>query len=142
MTQLPNPETLASLVSEATENMWGVPFTLADGGANRSGITHSRMVKLEVGGAPPLAIVVSSDDAGGTALGGMMFACDDKAVDNSMIDDSLCELANILAGQIKTLMAPNHSLGLPTVPDELPASNVILRIGARPATVYVSIAAA
>lgn len=152
MSELPTPETVASLVSEASENMWGVPFTLVEGaagnGATTHAGTHSRRVLLEMTGANALSVVVSSDEAGGTTLGGIMFACDEKEVNTGMIDDSLCELANILAGQLKTLMAPSHKLGLPTVLgskvafQQSESSQARLRIGEHAATVWVTVAAA
>lgn len=152
MNELPTPETLAGLICEATQNMWGVPLTLVgDANAADSGTSstpHSRMVLLEVSGAPTLSIVVSSDEAGGTALGGMMFACSRDEVSTPMIDDSLCELANILAGQLKTLLAPAHMLGLPTILDpkkfvhQHASSRARLQIGAQDASVCVTVAAA
>lgn len=151
MRDLPTPQTVASLVSEAAENMWGVPFTLVEGAlaesANGNG-AHSHAVLLEMSGANNLSVVVSSDDAGGAALGGIMFSCDREEVSMGMIDDSLCELANILAGQLKTLMAPTHTLGLPTMLRqkhsfrECELSQAKLRIGADDATVCVTVAAA
>jgi chemotaxis protein CheY-P-specific phosphatase CheC len=152
MIDIPSPETLASLVTDATVNMWGVNMTLIeDSGvatAPTASLPHSRAVVLEVSGAPTLSIVVSADETGGAALGSMMFSCDKSAVSTGMIDDSLCELANILAGQIKTLMAPTHKLGLPTVVSarervhgsEL--SQATLRIGEGEETVCVTVAAA
>ncbi len=152
MNELPTPETLADLICEATQNMWGVPLTLvgeaSTAGSGTSPASHSRMVLLEVSGAPTLSIVVASDEAGGTALGGVMFACPRDEVSTPMIDDSLCELANILAGQLKTLMAPAHVLGLPTVLDpkqflhQRASSRARLQIGEQDASVCVTVAAA
>lgn len=148
MSELPTPETVASLVSEAAENMWGVPFTLVKGGNGKATATpHSRTVLLEMSGTNSLSVVVSSDEVGGAALGGIMFSCDRNEVSTGMIDDSLCELANILAGQLKTLMAPTHVLGLPTVLpkkvfQECELSQAHLRIGEQDATVCVTVAAA
>lgn len=152
MSELPTPETVATLVSEAAENMWGVPFTLVEGSApanapNGNG-AHSHAVLLEMSGTSNLSVVVSSDDTGGAALGGIMFACERQDVSNGMIDDSLCELANILAGQLKTLMAPSHTLGLPTMLtqkhsfQQCELSQARLRIGSEDATVCVTVAAA
>lgn len=49
-----------------------------------------------------------------------MFACSPEEADPSMVQDALGELLNILAGQVKSLLALDHKLGLPR-PCEAPA---------------------
>jgi hypothetical protein len=145
MSKLPSSEALANLVNEAVENMWGVPLTYLAETTGQSHSVHSRMVRLDVSGAPGIAVVVSSDEAGGEALGGVMFSCSREELSPSMVEDSLCELANILAGQIKTLIAPDHLMSLPSVvaPDAVAAATELtcatLSIGGSAATVTVAV---
>jgi hypothetical protein len=53
-------------------------------------------------------------------------------LDESMIEDSLCELLNMAAGQIKGLLSADETLGLPkiTAPEQLsPQSQKAYRDG-------------
>jgi hypothetical protein len=44
-----------------------------------------------------------------------LFDCPPEALDSGMIDDSLCELLNMAAGQIKGALALDQALGLPKI---------------------------
>jgi CheY-specific phosphatase CheX len=68
---------------------------------------------LPIGGPRPLKVAVSSDHAGAQALSCAMFSMTIEEIDESMINDSLSELANIVAGQVKAMLGVNHALGLP-----------------------------
>ena len=74
-----------------------------------------RTAALSIPGRWPLSVALSSDAGGCAALGAALFACPPDQLDPSMIDDSLCELVNMTAGQIRLLMALDQALGLPRV---------------------------
>ena len=130
MTKLPNPERLAALVSNVTQTMCGISFGIAQ--PNDPAIACWRMASLNISGAHPLHMALYSDERGCTALGSALFDCAPEALDSSMINDSLCELLNMAAGQVKGALALDQSLGLPriiTVSDLSPRAQVSMQEG-------------
>ena len=116
MTKLPSPEALASLVSKVTETMFSMSFTLETANEPTFPWVEAppwRVCALPIPGARPLTVVIAADEPGALALGGAMFSCPPGQVDASMVDDSLGELANIVGGQVKNLLALDQALGLP-----------------------------
>jgi two-component system chemotaxis response regulator CheY len=112
---LPSPQSLARLVNTATEMLYNSRMTFGGGSASDLpdlGEGHTVMVPLI--GAPTYLVTATSIGDGGYQLAGMMFDCSPDSVDDSMVKDSLSELVNILAGQLKGLVAPFHQLGLPS----------------------------
>ena len=130
MTKLPEPEKLAALVSNVTQTMCGISFGIAQPGD--AAVFCWRMALLNVPGARPLRVALYSDERGCLALGSALFDCPPDALDSSMIDDSLCELLNMAAGQIKGALALDQALGLPkiiTVSDLSPRAQASLNQG-------------
>jgi hypothetical protein len=125
MIDLPQPDTLARLVSNVTETMFGMKFSLADAVDQHPWSPPSpwHTVVLPILGGRPLLVAMASDVIGGRALGSAMFACPVEKVDKQMIDDSLSELVNIVAGQIKSVLGLDQALGLPKVIGAQPPSN-------------------
>jgi hypothetical protein len=82
-----------------------------------------RLTLLPVPGARPWTIAVACSPAAATLLASLMFGCALGSVDARAADDSLRELTNIVAGQMKSVLAPDQALGLPRVEatDELAA---------------------
>jgi len=119
MSNLPDPGTLATLVSNVTQTMCGISFGVAE--PNQKAVACWRMAVLNVTGGSPWQVALFSDRDGCTALGAALFQCPPDSLDNSMLEDSLCELLNMAAGQIKSLLAADSALGLPkiTSPGEL-----------------------
>jgi len=119
MSNLPDPGTLATLVSNVTQTMCGISFGVAE--PNQKAVACWRMAVLNVTGGSPWQVALFSDRDGCTALGAALFQCPPDSLDNSMLEDSLCELLNMAAGQIKSLLAADSALGLPkiTSPSEL-----------------------
>jgi CheY-specific phosphatase CheX len=76
-----------------------------------------RTVVLPIPGRHPLTVAVSSDRRGCAALASAMLGTDEDGLDIEMIDDFLCELANMTAGQIKIDLSLDQTLGLPQVFD-------------------------
>ena len=73
-----------------------------------------RTVPLPIPGKHAITVGLSSDQAGCVRLGSAMFQVPLEAVDASMMDDSLCELANMTAGLLDTRLL-DQALGLPKV---------------------------
>jgi hypothetical protein len=113
MQPLPTPEKLASLVSGVTKTMCGLTFE-ADARADTSALRW-RTAVLPIPGARPLTVGLSSDEVGIGELSAAMFAVPREQVDSSMMNDSLCELVNMTAGLLKSVLSLNQSLGLPKI---------------------------
>lgn len=150
MKDLPSPEILASLVSTVTETMFGLSFQIASSKDETpwSDDPPWRMAVLPIAGPRPLRVALASDEDGGIALGGAMFAAEPKDVDPQMVSDSLSELVNIIAGQVKSAMGLDQSLGLPKIlePGAAPGSqeagwrSATLQSGSTTVRVWVAIA--
>ena len=131
MANLPDPLTLAKLVSNVTKTMCGFSFGVADPG-QRSKVACFRMAVLEVTGGRPWRVALFSDQGGCTALGAALCQVEPDMLEEGMIEDSLCELLNMAAGQIKGLLSAEETLGLPkiTAPEDLsPESQKAYREG-------------
>jgi hypothetical protein len=70
---------------------------------------------LAVPGAVPITIALSSSSHGARDLTCALLAVEPADVDASMLADTMGELANMLAGQIKSLLNLQQSLGLPKI---------------------------
>jgi hypothetical protein len=114
--ELPTPEILATLVSNVTETMFGLRFELEQGAPNASR-ERWRAALLPIAGPRPLTVAIATDEQSCVSLGGAMFSCAPGAVDSSMIDDTLTELVNIVAGQVKAVLSLDQPLGLPRIVD-------------------------
>jgi hypothetical protein len=131
MSNLPDPATLANLVSNVTKTMCGFSFGVADPGL-RAKVACFRMAVLEVTGLRPWRVALFSDQGGCTALGAALCQVEPDMLEDGMIEDSLCELLNMAAGQIKGLLSADETLGLPkiTTPEDLsPQSQKAYREG-------------
>lgn len=111
-TQLPSPQALASMVTNVTQTMFGIKFAL-DGGMPVGHPLTPRAAILPVPGPRHLTVAIAADDVACRTLAAAMFYCEPVAVDASMIGDALSEMANIVAGQIKSALALDQALGLP-----------------------------
>ena len=111
---LPDAGTLAQLVSNVTQTMCGISFEPA-AAAVACEVPCWRIATLAIDGARPLLVALSSNREGCVALGSALFACEPETLDGGMIDDSLCELLNMAAGQIKSALALDQMLGLPRI---------------------------
>lgn len=114
MKELPSPDKLAELVSSVTQTMLGIRFTpgeVVDVPANAGW----RTAVLPIAGGKPLVVGLSSDEQGCTALSSAMFACGAAEVDTAMMNDSLCELVNMTAGLLRSALALDQALGLPSM---------------------------
>ncbi len=129
---LPSPEIMAALISGVTRTMMGMTFDLVRDAPREL----FRAAVLPIPGARPLSLVIASDRRSCQILGAAMFGCDSQAVDDSMMEDTLTELANITAGHLKRAMSLDQALGLPRIlrgsqPAAQPfaSQNALLRAG-------------
>jgi hypothetical protein len=113
MTPLPPPEKMAALVSGVTETMLGLTF-VPDSATHHGELTW-RTAVLPIAGERPLTVGLSSDQVGCSQLSAAMFACPKDQVDQNMMNDALCELVNMTAGLLKSVMSLNQALGLPKI---------------------------
>jgi hypothetical protein len=113
MMNLPDPSTLATLVSNVTQTMCGITFGVATPG--QPAVACWRMAVLEITGGSPWQVALFSDEPGCVALGAALFQVAPESLDSSMVEDSLCELLNMAAGQLKGLLAEDSALGLPKI---------------------------
>jgi Chemotaxis phosphatase CheX len=109
---LPDALTLADLVSNVTETICGTKFIPAND-SDRGQSICGRMVMLPIKGPRDITIVLSCDAAGGQALGAALRGCPRNQLTRAMIDDSIAELLNMVAGQIQTALEIDQPLGLP-----------------------------
>jgi len=144
---LPSPEVLTQIVSRVTETMFGISFSLegADNGG-ASAVPNWRTVVLPIPGVRALTVAIASDEPSSQMLGGAMFCCPREEVDMSMAEDSLRELVNIVAGQIKSVMGVDAALGLPRLlsATELPVDpkkwrSATIRGGGKELMVWVAV---
>lgn len=112
MTILPDAATLAELVSNVTSVALGTTFVPASDEARGESIC-GRMVILPIPGPRDINLVVSFDNAGARALGAALRRVDPRELTQSMIDDSVAELLNMVAGQVQIAFEIDQPLGLP-----------------------------
>lgn len=112
---LPDPQTLATLVSNVTETMCGISFAAHGKVGNERTPEAWRVAALPIPGARPLRVILSSDQQSSKGLGSALLQFPEDQLDASMIDDSLCELLNMAAGQIKRALQIDQALGLPKI---------------------------
>ena len=125
MPTLPPPEKMASLVSGVTETMLGLTFVPDSvAGIREPRDLTWRTAVLPIAGEHPLTVGLSSDRIGCSALSAAMFACPSEEVDQNMMNDALCELVNMTAGLLKSVMSLNQALGLPKIVDGACAPSV------------------
>jgi len=103
---------MAALVTGVTETMLGLSFA-PDKNGNPTDALVWRTAILPIPGSQPITVGLSSDEKGCQQLSSAMFGS--PKVDQSMMEDSLRELVNMTAGLVKSAMALDQPLGLPTI---------------------------
>jgi CheY-specific phosphatase CheX len=100
------------MVNSVTGTMMNLKFALAKGPTLRAPF---RRAVLPIPGATPVSVVVTSDKQSCEKLGARLFMVSPQSVDTTMMEDTLRELANITAGQVKRAMSLDQALGLPKI---------------------------
>ena len=70
---------------------------------------------LGMPGPSPITVAVSSDEEGASSLACALFALEHHELEESMLSDTMAELSNMFAGQLKGSLNLQQSLGLPKV---------------------------
>jgi len=112
MLDIPDHHGLTDLFNNVTTSMLCMDCTVANDLAADPKEYHSTAV-LPIPGDGGFTLAVSSDLQGCTVLSAAMFAVDATEVDAEMINDTMAELANMAAGQLKGRLSLGNSLGLP-----------------------------
>ncbi|MCU0694956.1 MAG: chemotaxis protein CheX [Myxococcaceae bacterium] len=112
MSALPSPDSITTMVNSVTGTMMNLKFALAKGPTLRAPF---RRAVLPIPGATPVSVIVTSDKQSCEKLGARLFMVSPAAVDTSMMEDTLRELANITAGQVRRAMSLDQALGLPKI---------------------------
>lgn len=112
VSDFPSPDSLAAMVNSVTTTMMNLRFVLAPPMKN---VVAFRRAVLPIPGKTPVAVVVTGDELSCQKLGARLFSMPVKDIDVSMMEDTLRELANITAGQVKRAMRIDSALGLPRI---------------------------
>lgn len=109
----PKKEAIAGVLTNVANTMLGLCFTAIGELPAPKGVF--RTASLPIPGEKPVMVAVSSDENGCLAVCSAMFSCRPDEVDQGMINDSLCEIVNMTAGGIKSILALDQALGLPKI---------------------------
>jgi hypothetical protein len=112
ISKLPDPVELAALVSNVTQTMCGTTF-VPDDPLSRGESLCGQMVMIPLIGEGNIIVVVASDGQGSRSLGAAFLGCPRQQLTQQMIDDTIAELLNMVAGQISAALGYTHTLGLP-----------------------------
>jgi CheY-specific phosphatase CheX len=112
MLDIPDHHGLTDLFNNVTTSMLCMDCAVANDLPADPKEYHSTAV-LPILGDGGFTLAVSSDLQGCTVLSAAMFAVDATEVDSEMINDTMAELANMAAGQLKGRLSLGNSLGLP-----------------------------
>ena len=113
MKPLPDHQSLAALVSKVTQPMLGIGCVASHG--YRPEEFYCTAVLPIPGQKEGVVLALSSSQAGCVRLGSAMFSVEEDEVDDSIISDTLSELANMAAGQLKGMLGLTQALGLPRI---------------------------
>jgi two-component system, chemotaxis family, chemotaxis protein CheY len=133
MSDIPTEPILAKRVADSLAMMFEGTVTHAAGyKASIPTSTDGHIVCVPLIGVPNYVVSLRGNSRGCVALASAMFNCAKHLTNQSMIDDAMCELANMVAGQIKNLMARDHQIGTPSVlADDATLQGSVALVGAR-----------
>jgi CheY-specific phosphatase CheX len=149
MIDLPTPAALASIVDEVSQAMYGVSIRYAGECAVSMPVCNATAatIVLPLIGDPLYLISAHADSKGGAALASAIFNCESHEANYDMVEDSLRELCNMVAGQVTTLIAQQHEIGMPSrltdsdmLKDVQQWSGATLHIGPSDAAVTIAVA--
>lgn len=129
MRPLPDPQTLARLVSNVTSTLFGVSFKPCETTPHPTDGQWTTAL-LPINGSRPMTVGLASEQGSCTRLSAKLFSCTPENVDQGMRDDSLRELANMTAGLVKSTLGLDAVLGLPRIAKgaEVPESQPVQRV--------------
>lgn len=117
MVAIPDDDTLIGVFHNITSTMLGLDAQSSDAlptAADKKSVLYCTGV-LPMPGPTPITVAVSSDLQGCTQLAAALFAVDPTDVEIDMIGDTIAELSNMFAGQLKGFLNLSQNLGLPRV---------------------------
>ena len=119
MTDLLDRDTLGSIATEAAAAMFSLQLEAVDNaGVEALATQRGHAVLLRLHGIPALFLGLACDGDAGAEIASVIFEVEPKHADSAMINDALRELANIFAGQVKSMLVPEHQIGLPRIQND------------------------
>jgi Chemotaxis phosphatase CheX len=116
VTELPDRDTLGTLATDAAAAMFSLPLEAVDNADfTQFALTQGHAVVLRLHGNPAIFVGLACHHQAGAELASIIFEVTPDQADEAMIADALRELTNIFAGQVKSLLVPEHQIGLPRV---------------------------
>ncbi len=116
MVDMPDDDGLVGVFNNITSTMLmmdsDVDYGVSDEG---KGARLYCTAVLGMPGPTPITVAVSSDEEGASSLACALFALEHHELEESMLADTMAELSNMFAGQLKGSLNLNQSLGLPKV---------------------------
>jgi two-component system, chemotaxis family, chemotaxis protein CheY len=112
-------QTLSQMIAESLRVMFGGAVLI--GKLEKAMDSHAiaaangNAVVVPLIGQPNYLVILCTNAEGGMALASAMFSCNRKLATQPMVEDSMCELANMVAGHAKGLLAREHQIGVPSV---------------------------
>lgn len=116
MVDLPDDDGLVGIFNNITSTMLMMDSDVEFGATMESmGARLYCTAVLGMPGPSPITVAVSSDEEGASSLACALFALEHHELEESMLSDTMAELSNMFAGQLKGSLNLNQSLGLPKV---------------------------
>jgi chemotaxis protein CheX len=81
-----------------------------------AGMADVRSSSIDLTGAWPGRVLVQCPQPLAVRMAGVLFQLDDDAVNEDDVVDTLAELANVIGGNVKSLLPAPSQLGLPSSP--------------------------
>ena len=116
MVDLPDDDGLVGIFNNITSTMLMMDSDVDHGVTTEA--MGNRLYCTAVLGMPgpsPITVAVSSDEEGASSLACALFALEHHELEEGMLSDTMAELSNMFAGQLKGSLNLNQSLGLPKV---------------------------
>ena len=110
--ELPDESTIAQMVSNVSEVMFGVKFVRSEG-LTRGESICGRMFRLHLQGVRDVNVIASSDRAGCQALASAFYSCPSHGLTDTMLDNAISELLKMVALQVQSAMGIDKAPGSP-----------------------------
>jgi CheY-specific phosphatase CheX len=117
MVAIPDEDTLVGIFHNITNTMLGMDAKRSAQVATlqqQKDLLYCTGV-LPMPGPTPITVAVSSDLQGSSQLASALFAVEPTDVEIDMVSDTMAELSNMFAGQLKGFLNLSQNLGLPKV---------------------------
>jgi hypothetical protein len=112
MTSLPDESTIAQMVSNLSQRMFGVTFSRCDG-SSRGESLCSRMVRLRLRGGSGIEVVLAFDTTSSRALTAAFHSWPEGWLNDAMIEHATGELVKLVASQVQSALHIYKPLGTP-----------------------------